>query len=61
MCVCVSVVARCLVLCAVVACGRCSFRCIGRGREKCLWILLKVSTWSLCVAAICVRNGTQIL
>jgi hypothetical protein len=31
----VSVVARCLVLFAVVACGRCSFRCIGRGREKC--------------------------
>jgi hypothetical protein len=28
-CVCVSVVARCLVLFAVVACGRCSFRCIG--------------------------------
>jgi hypothetical protein len=45
----------------VVVRVRCSFSCFGRGCEKYSWVLLVVSTGSLCVAALSVPNGTQIL
>jgi hypothetical protein len=51
----------CLVLFGVVVRIHCSFSCFGRGREKCSSVLLMISTWSLCVATLSVRNGTQIL
>jgi hypothetical protein len=39
----------------------CSFRCFGRGQEKCCRILVFVSTCSSCVAALSVLNVTQCL
>jgi hypothetical protein len=59
--VCVCARLCCLVLFGVVIRVRCSFSCFGCGREKCSWILFMVSTWSLCIAALSVRNRIQIL